>query len=301
MKGYKKVLNELPVSKECHLLSDDELHRLQLTMLNAYKEIEAVCLKHNLAIAMAGGNAIGAIRHKGFIPWDDDVDLLMSRKDFEAFKKIFPKELGDKYVLNAPNYSAKPTNRFPKILIKGTKFVEMAMEDDDRACIKMDLFILENMPENKIVYKVKGLFCNALMYIASVVDTYEHRAVIKDYMSATEEGRKMYKRRALIGRIFSFRSSYSWFNTVDKCCQYHKKSSLVADPCGTYHYFGTTMKRKLMYPFRKVPFENTTVFIPNDYDAYLTKLYGNYMEIPPVEKQEHHYVRKISFGKEENN
>lgn len=296
MKTYKQLVNELPVGEDCHVLTEEELHHLHVVLFNAYKDIEAVCNKYNISVAMTGGNAIGAIRHKGFIPWDDDADLIMTRADYEIFKGCFQKELGDRYILNAPNLSQKPTNRFPKILIKGTRFVEMSADDDDRACIKLDLFILENIPENKLLQLLKGTYCNVLMVIAGVVNAYEHRSPAEERrMSATKAGKRAYRARLFLGRMFSFRKSYRWFDSVDKHCQYSRGSSLTGTPTGTNHYFGMVMDRSVVLPFRKVPFEDTTVYIPNDYDAYLTQLFGDYMTVPPVEKREHHYVREIAF------
>ena len=241
------------------------------------------------------------IRHKGFIPWDDDVDLLMTRSDFEKFKSIFNSELGDKYILNAPNYSDKPTNRFAKILIKNTRFVEMGMIEDERACIKIDLFVLENLPENRFVRLIKGCFCNFLMLVASSVDTYEHRTPEEEnFMAGNKESLKRYHQMILLGKLFAFRNSYRWFDSVDTHCQYKHDSNLIGNPAGTYHYFGVMMSKNVFLPFREVPFENTTVFIPNAYDTYLKSLFGNYMEIPPEDKREHHYIKRIQFIDKEN-
>ena len=299
MKSNKQLLNQTPVNESCHMLSDQELHRLQKTLLNAYKDIEACCEKHGLSIAMTGGNAIGAIRHKGFIPWDDDVDLMMTRDDYEVFKEIFDSELGKRYVLNAPNFSVAPTNRFAKILIKGTRFVELDTENDERACIKLDLFVLENIPNNRFIRLVKGHFCNALMLIASSVETYEydiHHG--KSSFTGTKEGLKRQKQMVFIGRLFAFRNKYKWLNSVDKHCQYKHATTQIGTTTGSFHYFGTIMNREIILPFRKVPFEETTVYIPKDYDIYLTRIFGNYMEIPPVDKREHHFVSEIRFSEE---
>lgn len=98
---------------------DNESRRiLQHTILGIYKDLLAVCKKYNLTPYLIGGSCLGAIRHKGFIPWDDDLDVGMSRSDYQKFKKVFKKELSDRYVLNAPNYIGCAKGRFAKMMKK---------------------------------------------------------------------------------------------------------------------------------------------------------------------------------------
>lgn len=298
--AFKDALNELAKNGELKPLTEAESSQLKKILLDAYLQIQDLCEKNHLSVMLVGGSALGAVRHKGFIPWDDDLDIAMPREDYEEFRKIFMKELGDRFILDAPNNNTKASNRFPRILLKGTKLVEAGMDEkDERACIKIDLFIIENIPQNRLIQKLHGLWCTGLMYIAGQVDTYEENdeRMIK-LMSSTEEGRKLYERRRRIGRIFSFRHQYQWFNAVDKACQYRRKTDYMGIPTGRKHYFGEILPTKAFLPAKKARFEGHDVFLPADPDCYLTNLFGDYHAIPPEEKREKHFIYTIQFPEE---
>lgn len=294
MKSYKERMNEKCRSDPyLRHLSGEELEKLKYTLLRIYLDIQAVCDKYGLICMLLGGSALGAVRHRGFIPWDDDLDLGMPRDDYEIFKQIFKAELGEKYVLNAPNYEGMPTNRFPKVLKKGTRFVEAGMrEDDERACIKVDIFILDNVPDNLIERTIKGLFCTVLMFIGGHVLTYE--------CYKSQEKRVKMSKRQFIGMLFSFNSSEVWFNRIDNACIFREENTYyVGVPAGRKHYFGEILPRAAFFPVSKGFFEGHKVNLPRDVDAYLKNLYGDYMKIPPEEKREHHYIEKIVFNSQQ--
>jgi lipopolysaccharide cholinephosphotransferase len=84
-------------SDELHELTEEERIRLQAHLRKMYKDVEAVCLRHGLTVMLADGSVLGAIRHGGFIPWDDDIDLNMPRRDYEEFINTYASELPDHY------------------------------------------------------------------------------------------------------------------------------------------------------------------------------------------------------------
>ena len=101
--GYKTMVNDSLKKSGLKMLEGEELLKLQQAMLVCAQEIHEVCRKHHLKLILQGGSLLGAVRHGGFIPWDDDMDFAMMRKDYEKFKRIFEKELGDKYRMSVPN------------------------------------------------------------------------------------------------------------------------------------------------------------------------------------------------------
>lgn len=298
MASYKEVLNQALKDGKLRELTAEETEKLRAVFLRTYEDVSAVCEKYGLTLLLCGGSALGAVRHKGFIPWDDDLDTAMTRKDFDVLSEVFDRELGDRYELNAPGRSAEAKNRFPQILVKGTRFVEMGGDPKNPLNkIKIDLFIIENYPAKPLQRKLRGYRCSALMLIASAVGTYEGRnGPIREFLSGSEEGTRFFNQRKRIGRLFSFRSKQKWLCSLDKACNYRKETGTVGIPTGRKHYFGEMQPAKTFLPGVKVPFENIMAYIPADTEGYLRNLYGpDYMTLPPEEQREKHAIVEISF------
>ncbi len=291
----KKTINSQMPNKNETMLTDQQLQELHVFLAEMLKDIVSLCDKYKLRYSMGGGSCLGTVRHKGFIPWDDDLDINMPRKDYEKFSKVFKRELGDRYILNAPNYSDKVIARFPKVLAKNTEYVTKGFrQDPEFEKVFIDIFIMENVPNNKLIRFIKGSYVNALEFIAGQV--LIHNAGKNNKDSVIEIiGTKNYFFRNAIGFIFSWKSYTKWCNSIDRIVRHsNERSKFVCFPTGRKHYFGEIIRRGTILPFKKMKFESIEVSVPNDYKRYLSNLYGdNYMKLPPVEKREKHSV--ISF------
>ena len=299
MTSYKELMNSLSNDPSLRTLTDEEIIKLRKSFLSAFQDLVNCCEKYSLKVMLIGGSVIGAVRHQGFIPWDDDLDVAMTRADFEKLKEIFEKELGAKYILSSPNYKNNAHNRFPMMLIKDTLLVEMGNSPEDEISkIKIDIFIIENIPDNLFLRYIKGFWCTCLMFIASYADSYEsrHNKALKNYMCKTDAGRAVYNRRIRIGRLFSFFDFQKWVNLVDSALQYNKTTKLMGIPSGRGHYFGEIRPRETFVPVSTGMFEGLRVNLPGDPDDYLSNLYGaDYMQLPPEEKRERHFIVDIKF------
>ena len=109
-------------------------------------------------------------------------------------------------------------------------------------------------------------------------------------MAVTQEGAKAYKKRIFAGRILSVIPAGKWFDWVDNVANYKKHTGVVGIPTGRKHFFGEVLLETVFLPTCVGVFEKTQVYLPANCDAYLTNLYGDYMEIPPVEKRERHLI-----------
>ena len=278
-------------------LNEDKLKELQLVLTDMMMDILEVCKTNDIDVFLLGGSALGAIRHKGFIPWDDDIDIGMTRRSYQKFIPIFEQTLSGKYILNAPNYSKNSLSRFPKILKKDS-FMDTGLTHDPELCkIFIDIFIADQIPDNGFVRRIKGFRCNCLEFIGGQVamveqmnDELKHR-----YLAG---GKVSFLIRYITGKIFSVKNSSFWYDHIDKAVQYKKGDSLLGLPTGSKHYFGEVFSKDVFLPVSYGEFEDHVVPLPHDPDSYLKNLYGDYNQIPPVEKRQKHFVRALVFHKE---
>lgn len=275
----------------------ETLRKLQCVELDILRDFMDLCDRHDLTYFGIAGTGIGAKRHGGFIPWDDDIDVAMPRKDFERFLKYAKKELGDRYIPLNAEYDSRFPMMTTRLMKKGTVFVEEALKDAKCPCgIFLDLYVMDNVADNKIAYELQSWeawFWSKLLVL---------RCMPKPFLFQT--GWKAKVIWAICGVVHRamkiLHISPEWLrNRCEKVCRRYekKKTRRMAFLPDTSPYWNVIDKTKL-FPLRKLPFENLELNFANNMEELLTNQYGTYMEMPPVEKRKTHYPYRLEFGEE---
>lgn len=273
-------------------LTDFERKKLKKSLLDIFKDISMVCEKNELVYLLGGGSCLGAVRHKGFIPWDDDFDMMMPRKSYNKLVECLMSEFPDKYFFTGPGYSSD--GKFLKVHKKGTVFESLF--DNPTDGIKIDIFPIESIPQNRFLRNCHGMKLNFYSLVASCVKLRKNPSSADKYLMHCHGTRaKMFMRKA-IGFLFGWKSYSSWILKFEKEASREFKSDFVSIPSGRKHYFGEIQNKNVFFPVKNGDFEGLKVPLPNDCDSYLSNLYGDYMKIPNEEDREKHFVTKIDFG-----
>ncbi|MCD8221080.1 MAG: LicD family protein [Clostridiales bacterium] len=261
----------------------EKLHDVDLEIVKA---VVKICDKNGLVYYMSGGTLLGAVRHHGFIPWDDDIDLAMPRDDYEKFLQIAPTELP--HNLQIVNYRTDPLYQYyiTRVRDTETRVEEIRIENDYRYTnASIDIFPLDGTPNSlpiRKLYFLRVMTHRALMSLCykDSIDRSRKRGKIEKIFLYVME-------RLPIERIFD---PYKEKCKIDKIMRKHsvEKSNNIGCLMGTYRTNQIVPKRYFgngkMYKFESIMLRG-----PELYDEYLTQMYGNYMQLPPKESQKIHF------------
>lgn len=238
------------------------------------------CKENDLLCYLCGGGAIGTLRHKGFIPWDDDLDFFMPRKDYEKLAQLWPQKADSRYQLSKSNENYIDRNLFITIRDTQTTCIKPYQQDlDIPHGLALDVLPLDYYPANGLSRKKQVIA--ALVYSLFCAQTIpeKHGGIMK------------WGSQALLALVPSKKLRYKiWKKAEAEMTKYTKEESDgITELCSGPYY----MKKK--YPISSfedalwLPFEETELPIPIGYDAYLKTAFGDYMKLPPKEKQIPHH------------
>ncbi|MBQ9205634.1 MAG: LicD family protein [Treponema sp.] len=285
--------SKLPIRE----LTSEESKKLKAVLLEIYTDVATVCNKNNLTCFLSGGSCLGAVRHNGFIPWDDDLDVMMFREDYDKLPSLLEANFPGKYSVVGPGLSEDSSHNFIKIGKLGTAVKTIFDNDDVLPCIAIDVFPIESVPKNALLNRLHGTILNGIFYIAICAKLFQKPSTADKILLSVREGKRKLLLRKLVGFLFSWRSYTNWMLVGNRIASKKYQSDKVTIPSGRGHYFGEMHEKSVFFPSVKHSFEGIEADIPNDYDKYLSALYGDYMQIPPPEKREKHFIVEIDFGK----
>jgi len=287
-------------------LSKEESNKLKKVLLEMMQDVHNACKIYSIGYSLHGGTALGAIRHNGFIPWDDDLDIVMMRDDWERFKQVFDDALGESYILEGPNYGNKETKTYMgKIYKKGTKLIELQdLNTPFEKCIYIDVFIFENVSDNRFVRKMDAFISDFLKAVTTSQIYYLYpNLLMETYMGQTIKSKVYYKLRRFLGFLFSFISHKRLVGIFDNFVSRHPNTTkYITVPTGREYYMGEILPRSSWAPLQLIKFEDRLFFCQSDIVGYCRKHYGStYMELPPEGKRERHFCVELEFGEESQN
>ena len=268
---------------------DNQLKRLQATELEILDEFVRVCELLGIEYFFECGSVLGAVRHEGFIPWDDDIDVGMMRNEYNLFLTNAPKYLGEKYYLESDLSEPNGVGLFAKLRNKNTVFDEGA---ENKVCngIFIDIFPHDYLPSAEEERKKVIKHAQILRWL-HIIQTIKKRKVAKG------RSLKWRVREGLLRTVHPFLRIFPQNYFKNKMTRYVTQWNDAEKEWLTCHYDADPicMRSSEFFPLKKVSFCNHKYYVMNNTDMYLTQVYGNYMSLPPEKARITHLPERIVF------
>lgn len=262
----------------------EDLTRVHQANLQMLKEIDRICRKYRLTYMLDAGTLIGAVRHRGFIPWDDDADVAMTRKNFDAFLKVAPDELPSEMELVLPSayHGGKGFYDFtPRIIYRNSSThqqddPEMMFYEGKLNHLWVDIFVLDHLPDSKVgALLVKGLQTG--IYGLAMGHRYH-----LDYAKYSFLAKPAVAAMACAGRLLPMR----WILFMQhKLAVKDQKKKTRRFYYSNYQpdFLYVTILREWSTEVVELPFADTKLMCPKEWHRVLTEVYGDYRKLPPKE------------------
>lgn len=267
------------------------LNKVQKLQFEMAKEVARVCEQNNISYFICGGTFLGAIRHKGFVPWDDDMDFGMTRDNFEKFLEIAQAELGDKYFVQTwetdPGYGLP----FAKVRLNGTEYIEKNSQAANmNKGVYVDIFPWDNIADDEADKKKQWYTVHIFWHLLMNKCNYDYINKNSMLKRIVAWGLKM------TSKLFPLEFIHK--NLYKNLTKYRNvQTEKAANFCEGSPMERETWERKWFTEFDKYQFEDTFFYGPKDWDECLTHFFGDYMTPPPEsERAVGHNIIKIDLG-----
>ncbi len=254
-------------------MSQQSVRNVQKKILETMKFVDRLCREHGIVYYIMGGTALGAVRHGGFIPWDDDLDIFMTPDQYKKFKAVFEKAESDKFVLQEWRTDKKYLE-YAKVRMNGTTFIEENFKDreDMHHGIYVDIMILHKVPENKFIQKI-------VYYESKFVTLYGLSQ--RNWKPKSKSQEVVLKALKFMPCKLMARISYNHIYRYDSRENNYKYCYWITPAKFRNGLFDKTFFEKPI----NVKFEDTELLGSEKIKEYLTYRYGDYMKLPSEEQR----------------
>jgi|LSQX01.3.fsa_nt_gb lipopolysaccharide cholinephosphotransferase len=264
-------------------IDNTTLRKLQLLQFKILLEVKRICEKHDIQYFLMGGTLLGAVRHRGFIPWDDDIDVGMMRSEYDRFLEICREELSPEFFLQTYETDSTYAYSFAKIRLNGTEYPEPANCDVlHHKGICIDIFSFDKAPNNNLLRKLYRIISMEIDIMCNI-----------KYRYTRPDSPLNLKILRLISRLFSKEQLIRMRDDISK--RYNDKNTGFLMN-GTFNCYPS----HIFDHFLKLEFEGIEFPVPAGYITYLEYAYGDYQKLPPESRRKRHTPYLPNFGKYAN-
>ena len=265
----------------------DDLRKLQMELLDVLKEFQAICQTNNLSYFPIDGTLLGLVRHEGFIPWDDDIDIGMPRKDFERMTKVLscklPKEMYYRYYKIMDSH-AKDMQYGVRLYSKKAQIKTNFYNKEEIEDINIDIFPIDGMPDGKVrywLYQKELLIVKAITKLSQInyIRTFVKRSPLEKFL--IKFGKTI--------RLDKVLDTKKWYSRLDRLLQkYPYESAKIVGVFWSDYRFNEMVPKICYEPAQMRKFEDTEMPCPANPEQILQQLYGDWQH-PPKDgaKQKH--------------
>ena len=240
---------------------------VQKYLLPIIKDIDCLCRENEIEYSLMGGALLGTVRHHGFIPWDDDIDIIFDRGNFEKFLSVCEEKLPEQYKIIRSIWVKRITRKDnPRIL-------------QEEGCI--DLFVFDNVPDNAFFAKIKILFLKLLQGMLKKDIAYQRFGAGKKFLLWFTH---------IIGKIFSDETEYRWYDKVSQWGNKNKTNS-INNYVTYFDMLGMKYENDVASKYTDADFEGLKVRIFEKYDSVLTTQFGDWHQLPPEEMRKPKHLK----------
>lgn len=272
-------------------MNQKDLEKLKRSQVQILDEVHRICCENNMIYYIIGGTALGAVRHNGFIPWDIDIDIAMPRPDYERFADYAYAAEDSRFAYHNHRNTRGYGHTHARYSIRNTKLIDKIEHlnlNTENIGIYIDIFPLDNAPEAK---KLQEDQANKIAKIKKKIVLKQARVYQKDFKNLVI--------KKIVSKMMFWTDLRKLIDSFEKECRKYenKQTDFVCSMHSHYKYSKQCMHKDIYGTPSLVEFEGKEYYAPEKLDCYLTRIYGDYMKLPPEDERNYNLgiFTKVDF------